>query len=95
MCKYSYPSGGCANGNIESLDCMGEDKCEFSGMNVLTRRSGDRAVKDCSGEKWLGLYCERYKRFYCPGKEHCATPESYMSRFIVHQQRMSPKDREP
>ncbi len=95
MCKYSYPSGGCANGNVESLDCMGEDRCEFSGMNVLTRRFRDKAVKDCSGEKWLGLYCERYKRFYCPGKEHCATPESYMNRFIVHQQRMPSKDREP
>ncbi len=95
MCKYSYPSGGCANGSIESLDCLGEEKCEFSGVNVLTKRGLDRTMTDCTGEKWLGLYCEKYKRFYCSGKEHCATPESYMKKFIVHQQRPSLNLREP
>jgi hypothetical protein len=95
MCKYSYPSGGCANGKVESLDCNGEEKCEFSAMNVLTKHLKDRPATECSGEKWLGLYCERYKRFYCAGKDHCVTPESYMKKFITHQQRGPIRRMEP
>ena len=35
MCKYSYLSGACANRRVESLHCVGEDECEYSGMNIL------------------------------------------------------------
>jgi hypothetical protein len=86
MCKYSYLSGACANRHVDSIECIGEDKCEFSGMNILMRQRQSKSVEDCGLEKWIGLYCEKYKRFFCPGKEHCVTPESYMKRFAAHQE---------
>lgn len=95
MCKYSYLSGACANKHVESLECLGEDKCEFSGMNIMTKQMHSRSVEDCGLEKWLGLYCEKYKRFFCPGKEHCTTPESYQKHFNVHIERMMKQARRP
>ncbi|HTY46519.1 MAG TPA: hypothetical protein VMB46_02515 [Methanomassiliicoccales archaeon] len=35
-------------------------------------------ARDCSREQWFGLYCAKYQRFYCSGKENCATVESYL-----------------
>jgi len=87
MCRYSYLSGACANKHVDSIECLGEDKCEFSGMNILMKQRQSKSVENCGLEKWIGLYCEKYKRFFCPGKEHCVTPESYMKRFTAHQER--------
>jgi hypothetical protein len=86
MCRYSYLSGACANKHVDSLDCIGLDKCEFSGMNIMTSRLPD-SISECGHEKWLGLYCEKYKRFFCPGREHCVTPESYQKNLIIHEER--------
>ncbi len=88
MCRYSYLSGACANKHVESLDCIGHDKCEFSGMNILVLRKGKAVPDECNHEKWLGLYCEKYQRFFCPGREHCVTPESYEKHLIIHQERL-------
>lgn len=71
-CKYSYLSGACANRHVDSLQCIGEDRCEFAGLNVMTakgqrRRAGVPAVT----KNWLGLYCETHRRFHCPGSEDC------------------------
>lgn len=33
---------------------------------------------DCSKEQWFGLYCAKYQRFYCAGKDNCASAEEYM-----------------
>lgn len=88
VCRYSYLSGACANRHVDSLQCIGEDKCEFSGMNILMKPSQSKVVEGCGVEKWLGLYCEKYKRFFCPGKEHCVTPESYRKHLIIYQERI-------
>ncbi len=97
MCRYSYVSGACANRHVDSLECIGQDRCEFSGMNILvgTRSSGTSASKECGHEQWLGLYCEKYKRFFCPGREHCVTPESYRKHLVIHQERLLKLGREP
>jgi hypothetical protein len=87
MCRYSYVSGACANKHVDSLECIGQDKCEFSGMNILVLRKPGRPIDECGHEKWLGLYCEKYRRFFCPGREHCVTPESYRKQLIIHQER--------
>jgi hypothetical protein len=94
MCRYSYLSGACANKHIDSLDCIGLDKCEFSSMNIMTSR---RPVSggECGHEKWLGLYCEKYMRFFCPGRGHCATPESYQKNLNLHQERKLRMREEP
>ncbi len=72
MCRYSYLSGACANKHVESLVCEGEENCEYSTMNILTRRRPSGAA-ECGPEKWLGLYCEKNRKFYCPGKDECPT----------------------
>lgn len=87
-CRYSYLSGACANRHIDSLECIGHEKCEFSGMNVLVLRKPRNGGDDCGHEKWLGLYCEKYRRFFCPGREHCVTPDSYKKQLIIHQERL-------
>jgi len=72
MCRYSYLSGACANKHIESLDCVGENECEFSEVNVLTKKK-ELPSLESGADKWLGLYCEKHKRFLCPGKDNCQT----------------------
>jgi hypothetical protein len=94
MCRYNYLSGACANRRVDSLECVGRDKCEFSGMNILTNRSSAPAA-ECGHEEWLGLYCEKYKRFFCPGREHCVTPESYQKNLMIYQERRLGATEEP
>ena len=94
MCRYSYLSGACANKHVDSLECIGLDKCEFSGMNILMNMLPTPA-SECGHEQWLGLYCEKYKRFFCPGREHCVTPESYQKNLIIHQERKLRMTEEP
>ncbi len=77
MCRYSYRSGACAHRLVESLECVGEDNCEHSSLNVMTRRGGAEQPGSCGVDRWVGLYCEKHGRFFCPGKEGCATPEDY------------------
>lgn len=74
-CRYSYISGACANRHVDSFQCVGEEKCEFSGLNVLVLKKPVQNVEGCGHEKWLGLYCEKHRRFSCPGKEQCASPD--------------------
>lgn len=84
MCRYSYRGGECANRHIESLECIGEDNCQHAQANVLTKRGQTGLSGECGLERWLGLYCERHGRFFCPGKDGCASPEMYMKRFEEH-----------
>jgi len=94
MCRYSYLSGACANKHVDSLECIGFDKCEFSTLNVLTKTS-QKSSSECRHENWLGLYCERYGRFFCAGEGNCSTPESYHRHLTVHQERIKRLSREP
>ena len=94
MCRYSYLSGACANKHVDSLECIGQDKCEFSGMNILMKERLSKDGDDCGHEKWLGLYCEKYRRFFCPGRESCVTPESYRKQLVIHQERLLNLDHE-
>lgn len=86
MCRYSYRSGACANRHVDSLECFGEEKCQHSDVNIMRVRNPSRNQDECGLDKWLGLYCEKYRRFYCPGAERCATPQQYMTHFAVHQE---------
>jgi len=94
MCRYSYLSGACANKNVDSLDCIGLDKCEFSGLNVLMTKPGVKRA-ECGHEEWLGLYCDKYRRFFCPGREHCVTPESYQKNLVIYEERKLRTSGEP
>lgn len=70
-CKYSYLSGACANRHVDSLQCVGEDKCEYVGLNVMTAKRTELRTEGSKHTNWLGLYCEKHGRFHCPGGEDC------------------------
>jgi hypothetical protein len=71
-CKYSYLSGACANKHVDSLHCVGESKCEFAGLNILTSaRKADPGTDGSGLTRWLGLYCETHRRFHFPGGKDC------------------------
>ncbi len=94
MCRYSYLSGACANKHVDSLDCVGADKCEFSALNVMTK-PGRHESTECGHENWLGLYCEKYGRFFCPGQGNCSTPETYHRHLSAHQENLRRLSQEP
>jgi hypothetical protein len=31
---------------------------------------------------WYGLYCAKYQRFYCAGKENCSSAEDYFGSMV-------------
>jgi len=95
MCRYSYLSGACANRHVDSLECIGVDQCEFSALNVMTKAKSPEGFSDCKHESWLGLYCERYGRFFCAGKGNCTTPESYHEHLSLFKEKSRRPSEEP
>ena len=64
MCKYFYGEGRCSNPNVDGVLCGGRQVCDFFS------KSNDREEQACDHDAWYGLYCAKYKRFFCPGKEN-------------------------
>lgn len=95
MCRYSYLSGACANRHVDSLECIGVDKCEFSTLNVMTATSQLKGPSECGHEHWLGLYCEKYGRFFCAGQGNCTTEESYHRHLSIHKENLRRASQEP
>jgi len=80
MCRYYFGDGRCANSKIDGDLCPDQENCDsFS-------RAKDPVENDCDTESWFGLYCAKYKRFFCPGKENCQTYEEYAQSFEIHLQ---------
>ena len=77
LCKYLYKGGRCAHGLIDSTECLGEDSCRHA--NVSRRH---RYRDDCSKEHWYGLYCAKYQRFFCAGRDKCGSAEEYFSSMV-------------
>jgi hypothetical protein len=76
MCKYYYREGLCASNSVEDSKCLGLEKCTASSQALMID-SG----QSCGHDKWYGLYCDKYKRFFCSGIDQCGTFEDYMSSF--------------
>ena len=85
-CKYHYRGGLCANSQMQSPFCVGENNCEV--MGAKSRAAEEQNSLVVMGEtdelsQWLGVYCPHYQRFYCTGETEgcktgcCATPEDY------------------
>jgi hypothetical protein len=72
LCKYNYRGDRCAHGMISSAACVGEEHCQH--VNVTHHRTYH---DNCSREQWFGLYCARYRRFFCAGLENCASAQDY------------------
>lgn len=94
-CRYSYLSGACANKHVDSLQCLGEDKCEFAGLNVMTAKKAESREDGRSSDRWLGLYCEKHRRFHAPGGEDCTSMNGPSMPSSVIQKRMPGLGREP
>ncbi len=77
LCKYRYKGDRCAHGLIDSTECVGEESCGHA--NIARRH---KYHDDCSKEHWCGLYCARYQRFFCAGKENCASAEDYFGSLV-------------
>jgi len=76
-CKYCYISGACANKHVDSIQCVGEDKCQFSGLNVMTLRKHEREPDSHRPDtRWLGLYCEVHRKFHCDCRGGLSPPGS-------------------
>jgi hypothetical protein len=77
MCKYRYRNGLCSHAAVGGIECVGEERC--------LDRHERKAHSSCSRDMSLGLYCSKYRRFYCAGIENCGTPEAYA---LAMQERM-------
>ena len=81
-CKYYYRHSYCANNLITSTTCVGGEECNhiLQGAEVMSDASSSDG---CFGglSEWYGIYCPKYKRFYCAGKDNCETMEEYMNNF--------------
>ena len=87
MCKYSYLSGACANRRVKSLQCVGEDECDFSAMNIMGPPSGQNDADNSGASRWLGLYCETHGTFLCRKGADCAATPARSARPATHVQR--------
>ncbi|MCX6653054.1 MAG: hypothetical protein NT137_06860 [Methanomassiliicoccales archaeon] len=67
---------------MDAKHCVGEESC-----SMISHEPGERRHHhDCDREQWFGLYCAKYQRFYCAGKENCTTVEGYMQHLTNYKQ---------
>lgn len=85
MCRYEYGNGKCAHPKNISLECVGEDSCTLYGEDMSLQDfenvnyfSQDADEDECPNTE-CGVYCKKYNRFYCAGKENCENEEEYFS----------------
>jgi hypothetical protein len=78
MCRYYYRDGLCANNSVDETSCSGLEQCPDKSSAL------DLNSKQCGHDKWYGLYCDRYKRFFCAGSGKCEDFEEYMMHFANH-----------
>lgn len=97
MCRYmygtdKYEGGRCAHPSNHSIECKGEGSCRLMweetalDTNDIVEEYGSAVEKegDSCHDTTCGVYCSKYKLFYCAGKGNCQTEEEYrehMSRF--------------
>ena len=86
MCRYSYISGACANRRIESLQCVGEEDCEFSDMNILLPPSDAKEGGDSLAQEWHRLYCDAHNRYLCDLRDDCPRQMSSEPRGVSQRQ---------
>jgi len=83
MCRYHYGNGLCANNSIEDAECIGLDQCSER-FPVSSGAFEISSEQSCGYDKWYGLYCDKYKRFFCAGRGNCENFEEYIEHFASH-----------
>ena len=96
-CKYHYRGGLCANSQVQSPFCAGEENCEVvHGTSGAKEEANQTELVEANDElsQWLGVYCPHYQRFYCTGETEgcktgcCATPEDYHRSLVQTMERL-------
>jgi len=82
VCRYRYKEKFCAHRLIKGRECVGEEHCQLGSGKELSVVP----ARDCDMERWYGLYCSRYQRFFCPGPANCKSVEDYMLQFMEFRQ---------
>jgi hypothetical protein len=90
-CRYFYKDGHCANGSVSGERCVGADSCRIVSGNaavettVPARNAGSGGT--CQYDMGYGVYCKKYGRFYCAGKENCGNAGDFMRSFDTHRKK--------
>ncbi|OPY31905.1 MAG: hypothetical protein A4E32_01510 [Methanomassiliicoccales archaeon PtaU1.Bin124] len=77
LCRYRYKGRYCAHSAVHGRECQGEERCRVQPHRIVSWND-----QNCSHERSYGLYCTKYQKFYCAGKDSCATPEAYMDSLV-------------
>lgn len=77
LCRFYYKNGLCANQHVESYYCVGKENCHI--LIELKETKKNRHV--CEYDLGCGVYCKKYQRFFCAGRENCDNIEDYMKSF--------------
>ena len=90
-CRYFYRNGSCAHSSVSGDRCVGASTCGTYTTVDKPGAEGDSAGKynytagvQCECNLGFGLYCTKYNRFYCAGKEKCGSADEYMRSFDAH-----------
>lgn len=73
-CGFSDGSGWCTT-RFKGFACVG-DKCEL-------HPEFSQDANQCPDEGGDGVYCHRFHRFFCAGRDHCSEHEAYIRRMRV------------
>jgi hypothetical protein len=65
-CQHENENGECTN-EYEGYGCI-KDRCSIFGTEMV-RLDGEKKLCSYRQED----YCTRFRRFHCPGVEHCHT----------------------
>ncbi|UCE37860.1 MAG: hypothetical protein JSW00_01035 [Thermoplasmata archaeon] len=68
ICKYDDGNGWCTS-KFEGFGCI-KERCE------IYAPKNDEG-NECSGIAGQGIYCRKYNRFFCAGKENCTNQNKY------------------
>lgn len=86
MCRYKFGEGRCSHPSNMTLECVGEDRCQFkndgdvevpSELRTLADDQNEESSEGCPHTK-IGIYCKKYGHFHCAGKGNCQTREEYI-----------------
>lgn len=65
-CQFEDEAGWCS-GEYEGFRCI-KHKCNLFGKATVEDLGGDRCMHNTEGN-----YCVKYRKFFCPGEERCAS----------------------
>lgn len=65
-CQFEDDSGWC-NGEYEGFRCI-KHKCMLFGKTVVEDNVQNGCIHNTEGN-----YCAKYRKFFCPGEERCAS----------------------